>query len=71
MGEHHLLLCHLSDPLLNCVSRHEPVDHDSVGLSDTMRPAERLSVRSTHYIIQITKIPSYNALARQHITTII
>ena len=44
MGQHHLLLRNLRDPLLDRAARYEAVDHDTIGLADTMGAAERLDV---------------------------
>lgn len=44
MGQHHFLLGHLSDTLLDRRARHESIDHDLVGLTDTMSARERLNV---------------------------
>uniref|UniRef100_A0A2M4D870 Putative secreted protein n=1 Tax=Anopheles darlingi TaxID=43151 RepID=A0A2M4D870_ANODA len=44
MREHHLTLGHLRDSLLNRITRHEPIDHHLVRLSNTMGTRERLYV---------------------------
>lgn len=42
VSQHHLLLGHLGNPLLHRVSRHKPVDHDSVCLTNPVSSAKCL-----------------------------
>lgn len=44
MCQHHLLLRDLRDALLDRVSGDESINHDLVGLTDTMGTTERLDV---------------------------
>ena len=42
VGQHHLPLRHLSDPLLHRAARHKAIDHHLPVLAYTMSPAESL-----------------------------